>query len=195
MMIYIIIFVSIIVAAVAVFAVLMWFINNREERKIRNIPHYRHDVIINGGVDIDTGRLKNDHNIHFKGMNEDRIDTICLKTSQSGRLHPVGNGTDNTITLIDEISGQQYSRRFKNEIVIGRNPSTNGISCIKLEGDASMSSNHCRIIENNGIFCIEDLGSANHTYLNGGILCALSVLKNGDSIRIGKTTLKVLFSK
>jgi len=191
----VIILAAVLVALVAVFAILMWFINNREERRIKNIPHYRHDVIINGGVDIDTGRLKNNANRHFNGMKDNDLDTICLKTSQSGRLHPVGDGVEYCITLIDERNGQRYAKRFRNELIIGRNPSTNGISCLKIENDGSISSNHCRIIEDNGIFCIEDLGSANHTYLNGGLLCALSVLNNGDSIKIGKTKFQVFFSE
>ena len=37
---------------------------------------------------------------------------------------------------------------------------------------------------------IEDLGSVNHTYVNGQVLQGKAYLKPGDMIRIGMVTLK-----
>lgn len=53
--------------------------------------------------------------------------------------------------------------------------------------DKFVSKNHLNITERNGIFYLEDLNSANGTYLNGGKVDAgtLIELQNGDKIGVG----------
>jgi len=45
-----------------------------------------------------------------------------------------------------------------------------------IEGSSSVSRKHCRICWRNGQFFIEDMGSLNHTYVNG------ILVKNGECI-------------
>ncbi|MBQ4066292.1 MAG: FHA domain-containing protein [Clostridia bacterium] len=192
MTLYLIIIGILVVAVLVIFALVIWLLNNREERRIKNTPHYRHDVIISGGVDISTGqRAANDHR-YFNGMKGNNNATICLQASPSGRLHPVGNsGALHNITLVDTVSQRQYGATFVGEIIIGRAPTGSAASVIAVEGDGSISSKHCRILCGGEGFFIEDLGSSNHTYLNGRMLTSMEVLGNGDFLKMGKSEFQV----
>ncbi len=55
--------------------------------------------------------------------------------------------------------------------------------------DPESSRKHSRITLHNGEFTLEDMGSTNGTFINGIQLTAPQVLKPGDSIGIGQTTL------
>lgn len=194
MIVYIVIAVSALVAVLVIFALVMWLINNREERRLKHTPHYRHDVIVSGGVDITTGQMtRNDHR-YFNGMKDDDVATIYLQSSQSGKLHPVGGTVSHSLLLVDQASGRQYGSNFKNEIVIGRAPKSGSVQALTVDCDNSISGNHCRIMENNGVFCIQDMGSSNHTYLNGGLLTSIEMLDNGDFVKMGKTTFQVFLN-
>jgi len=69
---------------------------------------------------------------------------------------------------------------LKNKIDIGRS-SKNDI-VIK---DNFVSKNHARIFESEGSYFIEDLSSANGTYLNGQELTNIVELRDGDNIGVG----------
>lgn len=52
--------------------------------------------------------------------------------------------------------------------------------------DPYVSKNHLKIVEDEGNYYLEDLNSANGTYLNGDKIMDVIELKNGDRIRIGQ---------
>ncbi|MCX5746714.1 MAG: GGDEF domain-containing protein [Proteobacteria bacterium] len=54
--------------------------------------------------------------------------------------------------------------------------------------EAKMSRKHCRVVIENGETFIEDLGSANGTYVNGARI-ARKKLSDGDKIQVGETTI------
>lgn len=56
--------------------------------------------------------------------------------------------------------------------------------------DAFVSHHHARIFAHGNQFVLEDLGSRNHTYLNGTALSGRTYLKPGDEIRIGFVTMR-----
>lgn len=57
--------------------------------------------------------------------------------------------------------------------------------------ERSVSRAHCRILERDGTFWAEDLGSTNHSFVNDRQI-SLHSLADGDQLRIGKTVLKFL---
>ncbi len=195
MTLYLVLIGILVVAALVIFALVIWLLNNREERRIKSTPHYRHDVIVSGGVDINTGQMAaNDHR-YFNGMKGNSVETICLQASPSGRLHPVGDsGALHNIILVDLATGKQYASTFVGEIIMGRAPAGSAASVIVIEGDASVSSKHCRILSGGGNFCIEDLGSSNHTYLNGRMLTSMEILRNEDILKMGKSKFQLFIS-
>jgi pSer/pThr/pTyr-binding forkhead associated (FHA) protein/tRNA A-37 threonylcarbamoyl transferase component Bud32 len=74
------------------------------------------------------------------------------------------------------------------EFMIGRADSGEG----RLGDDPELSRRHARIARGaGGALFIEDLGSANGTFVNGERIGGPTELKMGDSIRVGRTTLEL----
>jgi pSer/pThr/pTyr-binding forkhead associated (FHA) protein/tRNA A-37 threonylcarbamoyl transferase component Bud32 len=75
------------------------------------------------------------------------------------------------------------------DLELGREAGGDG----KLSDDPELSRHHARITrEESGRLSIEDLGSANGTFLNGQPVHGRTPLEPGDSIRIGSTTLQLV---
>lgn len=70
------------------------------------------------------------------------------------------------------------------DMVVGRGQSSD----IVLD-DVKVSREHARLVYNNGMWAVLDLGSANGTYLNGQKISGQQPLANGDKIKIGDTVL------
>jgi pSer/pThr/pTyr-binding forkhead associated (FHA) protein len=87
-------------------------------------------------------------------------------------------------------AGTATGRRLtlKDELVIGRGVSGEG----RLSDDHELSRRHARVARNpSGQLTIEDLGSANGTFVNGERVNGRHVLKVGDSVEVGSTTLQL----
>ena len=67
------------------------------------------------------------------------------------------------------------------EIIIGREP--NNLISIN---DAEVSRKHAKLILQNSLFVIQDLGSTNGTFINGQRITSPVVLKPGDTITLGE---------
>jgi pSer/pThr/pTyr-binding forkhead associated (FHA) protein len=75
------------------------------------------------------------------------------------------------------------------ELVLGRGVEGDG----KLGGDRQLSRRHARLTRDpSGRLVLEDLGSANGTFVNGERVHGRRVLEPGDSIRVGSTTLELV---
>lgn len=95
--------------------------------------------------------------------------------------------TGNQLLVTD---GSAKGRRLTlgDEFVIGRAVSGEG----RLGDDPELSRRHARVARDaNGELTIEDLGSANGTFLNGEPVREPQALKVGDSVRVGRTTLEL----
>jgi pSer/pThr/pTyr-binding forkhead associated (FHA) protein/tRNA A-37 threonylcarbamoyl transferase component Bud32 len=76
----------------------------------------------------------------------------------------------------------------RDELIIGRTASGEG----RFADDLGLSRRHARIArDSGGRLTVEDLGSANGTFVNGERLDARRVLKIGDSVRVGETMLQL----
>ncbi len=110
--------------------------------------------------------------------------------AQAPAAEPAGvSGEAGEVLVI--AAGTAVGRRLstRNELVIGRAVSGEG----KLEDDIELSRRHARIFRNeSGQLTIEDLGSANGTFLNGERVQGPRVLTVGDSVRVGSTTLELI---
>ena len=87
---------------------------------------------------------------------------------------------------IQVMQGPDKGRRFdlqEEENIIGRNSSSIELS------DRTISRNHARIYLDGKAWILEDLGSANCTFLNGTPLSKPTSLKRGDQIRCGASVL------
>jgi pSer/pThr/pTyr-binding forkhead associated (FHA) protein len=71
-------------------------------------------------------------------------------------------------------------------VMIGR-----GADCQLILDDDYVSTRHARVVSTpNGIY-VEDLGSTNGTYVNGQRITAPTTITLADTVRIGKTILKL----
>jgi pSer/pThr/pTyr-binding forkhead associated (FHA) protein len=87
-------------------------------------------------------------------------------------------------------AGAAPGRRLalSDEFIIGRAAKGEGM----LGGDRELSRRHARVSRDaGGRLTIEDLGSANGTFVNGERVGEPQVLKVGDSIRVGRTTMQL----
>lgn len=84
--------------------------------------------------------------------------------------------------------GRGASVPLDDELVLGR-------SCTRLPGlraDTEISRVHARVWRDyDGELMIEDLGSRNGTFLNGSRIHGPSLLRPGDWLRVGQTTMEV----
>ena len=86
--------------------------------------------------------------------------------------------------------GAAHGRQFdvEDELVLGRAVSGDG----RLTDDNELSRRHARISRGDtGQLAIEDLGSANGTYVNGQRISSRVMLTPGDSVKLGSTTIDV----
>ena len=87
--------------------------------------------------------------------------------------------------------GPAEGRRFApgDELMIGRAVSGEG----RLADDPELSRRHARVARDaDGRLTIEDLGSVNGTFVNGGRVDGVRTLELGDSIRVGESTLELV---
>ena len=82
-------------------------------------------------------------------------------------------------------TGQYYDLYLENQVLIGR---TGGAAFVQLD-DPMVSHKHCLIYRKGEQILIQDLGSTNHTYLNGCMLECPMPLSIGDNIKLGRSTL------
>lgn len=83
------------------------------------------------------------------------------------------------------LSGVEFL--LSDEMTVGR-----AAGCgVALPDDTFVSQLHARVFRRDGDLFVEDLGSTNGTYLNGKKVSAASVMRKGDRVQVGRTTLEL----
>ena len=102
------------------------------------------------------------------------------------------------LTLVVMNSGRRIKLDISEDLLIGRKDNARGIFPdidLGLDGgyDAGVSRRHAILAYKNGAFVIEDLGSANGTFVNGRRLAPQmpTALANGDELRFGTLLVRV----
>ena len=85
---------------------------------------------------------------------------------------------------------EPYFRAFSQpEVTLGRDP-----MCELQLDDEAISAKHAKFSYHHGQWWIEDLHSTNGTSLNAIKLTTATVLTNGDEVRCGKASLRILLN-
>jgi len=103
--------------------------------------------------------------------------------------------TDTKLSLKLSRSGEQIIKSSQSELIVGRahKKSTPDIDLGPHDGaKAGVSRQHARFIKENGTWYLEDLGSTNGTFLNGGRIAPNKkmAIKKGDKVRFGQIELE-----
>jgi pSer/pThr/pTyr-binding forkhead associated (FHA) protein len=96
-------------------------------------------------------------------------------------------------------TGRQIQLPSTPEVHVGRTDAAHGIfPDLDLSPDGGLeggvSRHHCKIHQRGSAYLVEDVGSANGTFLNGQRLTPYlpHVLKDEDELQLGRITLKVV---
>ena len=130
-----------------------------------------------------------------------RVDSAISSNGPRNSASPVAGG--NAVLKIER--GDSAGAEFvitREESVIGRWDADNGvfpdIDLDSIDQEAKVSRRHARILQREGKFFVEDLGSTNGTYINRGrrlLPGTPQQLADGDEIIVGKTFLRFQFNR
>ncbi|MGH9849837.1 MAG: protein kinase domain-containing protein [Blastocatellia bacterium] len=127
-----------------------------------------------------------------------RDDVFC---AYCGTRQPSKRTTAKLIVMGTNEMSAQFSLVPDGENLIGRMDPNRGIrpevDLSKYDPAARVSRKHAKIIVQGNQFFIEDLGSANGTFINGSVRLAHGkphMLVSGDELKLGETTLKFVVS-
>ena len=99
-----------------------------------------------------------------------------------------------TLILENTKTGEREEFCFNYEMLIGRTlPANQSEVKLVLNMDGAVSGNHCRIYEMEKRLVIEDLGSKNHTFLNGLIVQQPTEIPQWGLIRAGASEFRVIY--
>jgi FHA domain len=114
---------------------------------------------------------------------------------------PEPKETGPTLTLVIMNSGRQIKLDVSEDLLIGRKDNARGIFPdvdLGLDGgyDAGVSRRHAILSHKDNVYRVEDLGSANGTFVNGRRLAPQTAtqLADGDEVKCGTLLVRVEFA-
>jgi|GEM_PF-2248198 len=119
-------------------------------------------------------------------------DYDIVKKEETGTQLLFQNNTSWYLQLKDINNNRIFEKSFTDEVIIGRDAQPNNIV---INYDTSVSKSHCRIFVRDSRVTVEDLQSANHTYINEIIVNKDTDLVSGDIIKLGRVKLEVRIEK
>ncbi len=120
--------------------------------------------------------LKLSKNI-FKEIRRENIRQRPPETSQNEAVLSVIAAEE------ESLQGRRYA--FVQQITIGRGEENDIVI-----PENFVSHHHAVIYQHGNQYVIEDLGSVNHTYVNGNALSGKAYIKPGDEVQIGMVALR-----
>lgn len=147
-------------------------------RKIIKSRFYHHDIYLEGGRyagDYQGGVYKLVDN---KG--EDTPTLISSKNSVTSSFSMI------YIRLCQMYTGRYYDACLESSLMIGRIPAVGEQSSLILD-DPMVSKKHCMLYRRGEQVLIQDLGSKNHTYVNGYPIEGAVLLAHGDRLAFGNS--------
>lgn len=113
----------------------------------------------------------------FKEIRRENIRQRAPETSQNEAVLSVIAAEE------ESLQGRRYA--FVQQITIGRGEENDIVI-----PENFVSHHHAVIYQHGNQYVIEDLGSVNHTYVNGNALSGKAYIKPGDEVQIGMVALR-----
>ncbi len=119
----------------------------------------------------------------------DNDDTVIL-SSRNGNTEILFDDATNSVIVLRDImsTDHTFEASLSSDIIIGR---SSDMSSLVIDYDKSVSKRHCKIFAKGSEVFIEDLGSANKTFVNDVQITSAHVIRNADEIKIGRVKFKV----
>lgn len=95
-------------------------------------------------------------------------------------------GEPRVLSIVQGAQTGESAELAAGTVLIGR-----GADCQLLLDDDYVSTRHARVVTADGGVYVEDLGSTNGTYVNGARITAPTTISLSDTVRIGKSILKL----
>ena len=95
-------------------------------------------------------------------------------------------GAPRVLSIVQGAQTGESAELAPGVVLIGR-----GADCQLILDDDYVSTRHARVVAAEGGTYVEDLGSTNGTYVNGSRITAPTAISLSDTVRIGKTILKL----
>ena len=115
--------------------------------------------------------------------------TTASPAPEATGFHQVGGRAPATDAYLVAVKGGELTPGERFDLFGGLTIGRGGDADVRIE-DRYASSLHCRLYSRGPGYYVEDLGSTNGTYLNGGQLRGEAQLSDLDEIRIGDTELR-----
>ncbi|MBV9915033.1 MAG: FHA domain-containing protein [Solirubrobacterales bacterium] len=116
------------------------------------------------------------------------LEVIPVPVSAAVPAPPPAQSAARAILIITGGAARDAQLEVDDELIVGRSASGEG----QLSDDPELSRRHARFARDaGGRLVVEDLGSANGTFVNGERVRGRHSLRVGDVIRVGATTLRV----
>ncbi|MGH2591902.1 MAG: FHA domain-containing protein [Anaerolineae bacterium] len=130
---------------------------------------------------------------------ESELPTARADPWATGAGAPTAEAETSTLTVVMTASGRRVPLPTGGEAVLGRLDATRGVfPDVDLTPDGGLeggvSRRHARVHQQKLQFFIEDLGSANGTFLNGQRLTPYlpHPLRDGDEVQLGRVRLRMV---
>lgn len=117
---------------------------------------------------------------------EEPLDMTAMMPVEEEATVFLGGSNDNYIVILRDKKDASKIFRYplRDKVIIGRK-NEDGVNIV-LNYDASISGKHCEITVSGDHFYIEDLHSANKTYLNGQLVEGCVEFQSGSTLRLGR---------
>ncbi len=176
----VIILLGILIVALMVLLLVVLVLRSRKKR------HFKRDVYISGGVNINTGQLSLDKN-YFRGISMDSEETVYV-----GYRNRTGKQKKQVlqVAIANMNNGQVSNVQISDYITIGREQ---GEGIYHVPDDPMVARINSRIFVESGNLYIIDMNSRNKTFLNGFMVQDVVLCHSGDIITVGMTNLQIIF--
>lgn len=140
---------------------------------------YNQNIVVHGGKVV--GDTQEDMSGRLMYGINDQSDTLVVSSAPRPQVTSDVNAV--YVRLHQVVTGVDYDYMLVNQMMIGR--FMQGSKAEIQINDARVSQRHCQIYRQGEQLYLQDLGSTNHTFLNGCMLEGAMPLAYGDMIQVG----------